>query len=421
MILAILGMPLAMARLMYQSMALALVQIWANKMRSILTTLGIIIGVASVTAVIAAMTGLRTKVMTDLESFGSNNIYVIPQRPDTGPMKYASWSMLRFKPEDMDDMVTHCPDVETFTRLTTVGNEASYGQNTASPQVMAIDVAWHSIQSRGVVEGRPFLTTDESSARQVCLITPKLKAKLKLDRDCTGQAIFIQGRSFRIVGVVEDMTQSSMFSGESPSDGEAFLPFITCDRLWKPFFYVIVKARSPEVADEARAEMGFYLRKIRHIKPGEPDTFRMEVVEQVLEKVRSITMVMTAVAGGIVGISLLVGGVGIMNIMLVSVSERTREIGLRKAVGARPGAIMLQFLVEAVMLCLIGGLIGIGVGQVLTMMVTKIPGAQLEQAHIPFYAVMLAFGFSAGVGVCFGFFPAVKAARLDPIEALRHE
>jgi putative ABC transport system permease protein len=107
--------------------------------------------------------------------------------------------------------------------------------------------------------------------------------------------------------------------------------------------------------------------------------------------------------------------------MLVSVSERTREIGLRKAVGARPGAIMLQFLVEAVMLCLIGGLIGVGVGQLLTMVITKIPGAQLEQAHIPFYAIMLAFGFSAGVGVCFGFFPAVKAARLDPIEALRHE
>jgi putative ABC transport system permease protein len=282
MILTLLGMPLALIRLLYQSMVLALVQIWANKMRSILTTLGIIIGVASVTAVIAAMTGLRTRVMSDLESFGSNNIYVIPQRPDSGPMRYASWSLLRFKPEDMDDMVTHCPDVETFTRLTNVGNEASYGQNTASPQVIAIDVAWHSIQSRGVVEGRPFLTTDESSARQVCLITPKLKAKLKLDRDCTGQAIFISGRSFRIVGVVEDMTQSSMFSGESPSDGEAFIPFVTCDRLWKPFFYVIVKARSPEVADEARAEMGFYLRKIRHIKPGEPDTFRMEVVEQVL-------------------------------------------------------------------------------------------------------------------------------------------
>lgn len=414
-------MPFALLRLIYQSMVLALVQIWANKTRSVLTTLGIIIGVASVTAVIAAMTGLRSRVMTDLESFGSNNIYVIPERPDRGPMRYASWSAIRFKPGDMDDMVAHCPDVETFTRLTNVGNEASYGQNSASPQVMAIDVAWHSIQSRAVVEGRPFLATDQSAARQVCLITPKLKTKLKLERDCTGQSIFIMGRSFRIVGVVEDMTQSSMFSGESPTDGEAFLPFVTCDRLWQPFFYVIVKAKSPQVADEARAEMGFYLRKIRHIKPGDPDTFRMEVVEQILEKVRGITLVMTAVAGGIVGISLLVGGVGIMNIMLVSVSERTREIGLRKAVGARPGAVMLQFLVEAVMLCLIGGLIGIGFGQLLTMAITRIPGAQLEQAHIPFYAIVLAFGFSAGVGVFFGFFPAVKAARLDPIEALRHE
>jgi len=147
----------------------------------------------------------------------------------------------------------------------------------------------------------------------------------------------------------------------------------------------------------------------------------MEVVEQILQKVKGIALVMTAVAGGIVGISLLVGGIGIMNIMLVSVSERTREIGLRKAVGARPGTIMLQFLVEAVMLCFIGGLIGVGIGQLLTMAITKIPGAAMEQAHMPFYAVLLAFGFSAAVGIFFGFFPAVKAARLDPIEALRHE
>jgi putative ABC transport system permease protein len=421
MMLRILAFPLTLAVLVYQSMALALVQIWSNKMRSILTTLGIIIGVASVTAVIAALTGLRTRVLSDLESFGSNNIYVMPRWPDRGPMRYASGWLIRFNPRDFEELTSHCPDIETFTRLTNISGEVSYGQNTADSQVSGIDVAWHSIQGRTVVEGRPFLTTDESAARQVCLITPKLKNKLKLDRDCVGQSVFVNGRSFRIVGVVEDMTQSSMFGGESSKDGEAFLPFETCYRLWRSWFYVIVKARSPEVADEARAEMGFYLRKIRHIKPGEPDTFEMQVVEQVLEKVRSITMVMTAVAGGIVGISLLVGGIGIMNIMLVSVSERTREIGLRKAVGARPGAVMLQFLVEAVMLCLIGGLIGVGIGQLMTMAITRIPGAQLEQAHIPFYAIMLAFGFSAAVGICFGFFPAVKAARLDPIEALRHE
>jgi putative ABC transport system permease protein len=414
-------MPLRLLTLIYQSASLALVQIWANKMRSVLTTLGIIIGVASVTAVISALTGLKAKVITDLESFGSNNIYVFPRRPDKGPMRYASWSLLRFKPRDFEDMVSNCPDVETFTRLTDMGDQASYGQVTADVKINGIDVAWHTIQGRGIVEGRPFLPADEGAARQVCLITPKLKTKLKLDKECVGQSIFVAGRSFRIVGVVEDLTQSSMFGDGGSRDGEVFVPFVTCERLWRSYFYVVAKARSPEVADEARAEMGFYLRKMRRIKPGEPDTFGMEVVEQILQKVKGIALVMTAVAGGIVGISLLVGGIGIMNIMLVSVSERTREIGLRKAVGARPGAIMLQFLVEAVMLCFIGGLIGVGIGQLLTMAIANIPGAAMEQAHMPFYAILLAFGFSAGVGVFFGFFPAVKAARLDPIEALRHE
>ncbi|MCC7407051.1 MAG: FtsX-like permease family protein, partial [Phycisphaeraceae bacterium] len=139
------------------------------------------------------------------------------------------------------------------------------------------------------------------------------------------------------------------------------------------------------------------------------------------QQFNTIAATVTAIAGGVVGISLLVGGVGIMNIMLVSVSERTREIGLRKSVGARPAAILLQFLVEAITLCLVGGLVGLVIGQLITWGMGKIPGAQLDRAYIPGWAVVMAFGFSAAVGVFFGLFPAVKAARLDPIEALRHE
>jgi putative ABC transport system permease protein len=145
------------------------------------------------------------------------------------------------------------------------------------------------------------------------------------------------------------------------------------------------------------------------------------VIEQFLQEFNRIAAMATMVAAGVVSISLLVGGVGIMNIMLVSVSERTREIGLRKAVGARPAAILLQFLVEAVMICMFGGLLGVLAGQGLTKLLAMIPGAGLERAYIPLWAIALSFGFSASVGLIFGMFPAIKAARLDPIEALRHE
>ena len=167
--------------------------------------------------------------------------------------------------------------------------------------------------------------------------------------------------------------------------------------------------------------MKFFLRQTRRLKPGDPDTFRMEVIEEYLKQFNIMAATITAIAGGVVGISLLVGGVGIMNIMLVSVSERTREIGLRKAVGARSSAILFQFLVEAVVLCLFGGLIGALGGQTLTFLITKIPNASLGKAHIPLWALGMSFGFAAAVGIFFGMFPAIKAARLDPIEALRHE
>ncbi|UCF13876.1 MAG: FtsX-like permease family protein, partial [Phycisphaerales bacterium] len=147
----------------------------------------------------------------------------------------------------------------------------------------------------------------------------------------------------------------------------------------------------------------------------------LEVIEEYLKTFNKMAMMITAVAGGVVGISLLVGGVGIMNIMLVSVSERTREIGLRKAVGAKPSAILLQFLVEAIVLCLFGGLLGILIGQGMTSMIAKIPNSGLDMAYIPLWAIGLSFGFAATVGVFFGMFPAIKAARLDPIEALSHE
>jgi putative ABC transport system permease protein len=190
-----------------------------------------------------------------------------------------------------------------------------------------------------------------------------------------------------------------------------------------PWYNVVATSKGPQVSEDAKSEIEFYLRNKRRVKPGNPDTFEVNTAQQQIAEFTQVASIVTMIATGIVGISLLVGGVGIMNIMLVSVSERTREIGLRKAVGAPPAAIMLQFLVEAVVLCLIGGAMGLVLGQGLTSITASFlpKEAEIGRLLVPPQAIALAFFFSAGVGLVFGMFPAIKAARLDPIEALRHE
>jgi len=416
--------PLNFVRLIGQSIRLALGQIWVNKMRSVLTTLGIIIGVASVTAVIAAMSGLKAKIMSDIETFGTNRIFIWPDRPDTGRYKNVSWDVIRFKPEQFEGLLEYCPSVSCFTPVDNEREGIRYKEYTLEGiRVIGIDSAWHSIESRPVVIGRAFSAIDQAQARSVCLLSQKLRDKLRMNRDCTGELVTIGYRTYRVLGVVEERPSMDMLGDGGGSEYEAFIPFQTMYRNsgnWS-WFMVMASSKSTDVSEEARAEIMFFLRQRRHIEPGQPDTFRVMTIESEVRKFQEIAALFTLVAAGIVGISLLVGGVGIMNIMLVSVSERTREIGLRKAVGAGSAAILTQFLVEAVVLCCIGGLIGLGFGQLLTKIIAHIPKVPLDKAYIPGWAMLMSLGFSAMVGIFFGFFPAVKAARLDPIEALRHE
>lgn len=418
----LLTIPISFVRLVLQSIHLATSQIWANKVRSVLTTLGIIIGVASVTAVIAALTGLKTTIMADLETFGTNKVFVGPQWPESGPMKNASWQLIKFKPEQFDGLLEHCPSVKAVTRVSGFSESVRYGERSIeSARVTCVDAAWLDIESRSLLQGRPFSLVDETQGRKVCLIDPLLRDELHLDRDCVDKFIIIGNNVFRIIGMIEDRPSMAFGGGGRGENFEVFIPFLTHYRMEEPWFHIMAASRTPELSDDAKAEITFFLRKMRRIKPGDPDTFRVQTVESEVRIFKRVMGTITAVAGGIVGISLIVGGVGIMNIMLVSVSERTREIGLRKAVGAKGSAILTQFLIEAVVLCCVGGLLGIGFGQLITFFITKIPKANLDQAHIPGWAVLMSFGFSAAVGIFFGMFPAVKAARLDPIEALRHE
>ncbi len=404
-----------------QSVYLALGQIWANKTRSVLTTIGIVIGVASVTAVIAALTGLKAKVLTQVETFGTNTIFISPSRPDQGPLRHASWWTIRFLPEHFDNLLEHCPSVAHFSRLASVGQRTvRHGEKSIdNVNITGIEPAYHEIESRPVVLGRTFSVIDDMQVRQVCLIEPKLQNDLRLDKDCIGQTIRIGHQAFVVVGVIEPRPQLNL-GDSSRQRYEIFIPFRTIFKLGEPGIWAFAAGKSTEVVEEAEAEISFFLRRTRNVKPGEPDTFRVESLQSALETFNKIALAVTLAAGGVVGISLLVGGVGIMNIMLVSVSERTREIGLRKAVGAKKSAILTQFLIEAVVLCCVGGLFGVGFGQCLTIIIAKI-NPVLEMTYIPAWAIALSFGFAGSVGIIFGMFPALKAARLDPIEALRHE
>ena len=406
----------------FQALALALSQIWANKLRSFLTALGIIIGVASVSAVIAALSGLKGMVLSEVESFGANKLFIFPDRPDNEPRNKYTWEQIRLKPRELQAIREHCPSIRVISPVTDLRVSVEYAQSQLeSAEVMGIWPDWHEIERRSVILGRPFTQIDENAARQVCMINDQAIQELKLPRDPVGTHILIDGRRFLIIGVVETI-QRAIFGMEA-NDSELFLPFSTAVKLQPSWFFFHIRGliRRPELAEEAKSEVTFVLRRMRDLRADDANTFRVQAIDEYIDRFKTIAAGITAIAGGIVGISLLVGGIGIMNTMLVSVSERTREIGLRKAVGATPAAILMQFLVEAVTLCMFGGFLGVAIAELFAFGLTKIPDAHLERADVPWWAVVLAFAFSGLVGVMFGMFPAIKAARLDPIDALRHE
>jgi putative ABC transport system permease protein len=387
-------MPLAFFRLLYQSIYLALGQIWANKTRSILTTIGIVIGVASVTAVIATLTGLKASILKRVENFGTNTLVILPFiSQNEGLFNRGPSRMAQFEPEDFDGMLNHCPSVSKLSRIAIIGRYVTRnGENSVeNVNVQGIEVAYHDIEHRPIVLGRKISVIDDMQVRYVCLIDSKLKDKLHLDRDCIGQPLLIGRNRFRIVGVFEwqppmDMSQSI------ENYHQVFIPFSTAFKIRKPMIMAWVTSKTTELSEEARAEMNFFLRRQLKIRPNEPDNFQVASLQSQLDTFNQIAMIVTLVAGGIVGISLLVGGVGIMNIMLVSVSERTREIGLRKAVGARKSAILTQFLVESIVLCFIGGFVGLGIGQLITMLIASLI-TLLGMTSIPLWAIGLSFAF----------------------------
>lgn len=427
----LLNAPILFLELLYQSCYLAIGQIWAKKTRSILTTIGIVIGVASITTVISLLTGLKTQTLADFEKWGARTIWIRHAEPRTGPKRNISWWNLRFWPDEFEGILERCRSLVRFSRIAPrdfyTPFVVRYGDKTVEGvNVTGVDPGAEQITNRPVILGRPFSKLDESEGRLVCYVDVVLRDKLGLDKDCIGQTVLVGGKNYLIIGVVDIVPERAARWTGGGQGLEMFIPFRTYLKLGDPHphMYAMAESVSTEASEEAVSEITFFLRQMRRprLSPGEPDTFTVRSVQSRVEQFNRVSMLITLVAGGIAGISLLVGGIGIMNIMLVSVSERIREIGLRKAVGAKKRAILTQFLVESLILCFFGGLIGLGLGKLLTMAIGAISKNEvLGMAHLPLWAVLLSFCFCGTVGIVFGMVPAIKAMRLDPIEALRHE
>jgi len=408
-------------RLFFQTFLSAFAQMTANKVRAFLTTLGIIIGVWAITTVIAAVGALNNFVLSEFNSFGANKFIMWGQVPES-KRGLVSWDTVKISTREAEALREQCRSIECLTLATRFRAPVRYKDTTKGGVIVNAGQAdLFKIDNLEVLNGRPFNQADDEEALQVCLVNDKAIDELLLERQGLGEHIYIGGNRFLIIGVIKTKDPSPMFGG-GDSKSEIYVPYGAMPRL-RPDWWPEIRAlmRDAKEMEEAQAEIRFVMRSQRQLQPDEEDTFGMFIFESVISKLRAMGATLTAGAGVLVGISLLVGGVGIMNIMLVSVSERTREIGLRKAVGAYPAVILIQFLIEAVILCVMGGLIGLVLGQVTTLGMASIPDFPLKNPEIPSWAIVLAFGFSAGVGLVFGMGPAIKASRLDPIEALRHE
>ncbi|MCB9848885.1 MAG: ABC transporter permease [Phycisphaeraceae bacterium] len=407
-------------RFMLQTVVLALTQIWSNKFRAALTALGIVIGVSAVVSVIAGLGGMRAGIMSELESLGAKKVWIWGNVPRTLRGKLG-WDKVMLTVEEVNAITEHCPSIEALTPLIQSSWDVTAGERTVSGvAVTGIGLDWHKVENREILQGRPMSRIDHDEKRPVCVINEEAIPELDLNIDPVGQHLLIDGNRFLIVGVVENEPKS-VFTG-SDTNAQVLIPYETSLKMNRyGWIWATASIASPDLVDEARREVRFVLRKLRNLSPEDEDTFNIEILQQAIDQFNGMAAAITAVVGGVVSVLMLVAGIGIMNIMLASVSERTREIGLRKAVGARPAVVMLQFLAEAVTLCVVGAVIGLLVGQGLVLLAQAFPKWNLDKSSIPAWAMIMAVAFSAGCGIVFGMFPAIKAARMDPIEALRHE
>ena len=403
-----------------ENLRIAFRALWANKMRSILTTLGIIIGVAAVIAVVSVVQGLQYVITQQFQGVGATYMIVLPnQQSNQGPGVVAKPVELTW--EDGQAVREEVAGIDLITPVI-IGNETvKYRQRQHDTLVLGVNGDWPEVSNHAVDTGRFFSAIDLDHRRKVAVVGQEVVEELRLGANAVGKEIYVGSLPATVIGVMEERGQ---FIGQNIDD-LVFIPFDTSLQLFgrraADQVQLRLQAESAEVTERVRDDISRVLRRRHRIGPGDEDDFQVLLQDEIVRSVNSVLGSVTAVVAAVVGVALLVGGIGIMNIMLVSVTERTREIGIRKSVGARRQDILLQFLIEAITLSLVGGALGVSIGYGLgALMASLLPG-DWPAAFVPWWAVVLAFGFSALVGIFFGIYPAGKAARLDPIEALRYE
>lgn len=394
--------------------------IFAHAMRSALTTLGIIIGVSAVIAVVAVMEGLSAGISNQLDDLGSDMVtlraYTNTEQQMLGltnKLTYDDFVLLKGKSRGVQDMTA-------IMNAFSLGGTVQYGRNSAQTRITGTDSSYQNVVKTYPDQGRFLSESDDLRRRRVVYIGSSLMKKLQMPENPLGEFVQISGEWFRVIGVAESL--GTLFGMDQ--DNYIIAPFSTIRALMGAGYTnnidIMFRPAADADLENIKAQMTRLLRNKHKLSGDEPDHFEFVTAEKTKAQFDSITKSVTMVAAGVVGISLLVGGIGIMNIMLVSVTERTKEIGIAKALGATPQFILSQFLIEALVLSLFGGVIGLMLGSALATIISlSMPGA--EEVIIPTWAIALSFGFTTAIGVVFGLAPAVKAAKLNPVDALRYE
>jgi putative ABC transport system permease protein len=397
---------------------IALKALGRNKLRTSLTMLGMIIGVAAVITMVALGTGAQTQIEDQVKSAGTNMILVNAGNWSVGGVRQGQGSSSTLTVEDAE-AIRALPGVQYVSPGANTRAQVIAGNQNWSTRIEGTGVDMPLIRSWPTRFGAYFTQQDVQTAAKVAVLGSVVSDTLFGEQvDPTGQIVRIRNQPFRVAGVLASKGQSAMGQDQ---DDTVFVPYTAVQKklMGIQFLNNVTVSAASAAQTLSTADDIINILRVRHkIEPGEPDDFMVRTLQEMASVRTETTRTMTALLASIAGVSLLVGGIGIMNIMLVSVTERTREIGLRMAIGARGRDVLMQFLVEAIVISLFGGLVGIGLGFALSGGVREF----LEwPAVIPPDAILMAFGFAAATGVFFGFYPARKAARLDPIEALRYE